>query len=151
MIAFVNVYSMRYIVSLRCLFSIFCWSFLFLANTNNAWCDPFSDELQEANNKVDSIWHSEPEEIKAVTIQVLDKISGKVFRQKVTVDNDVTFETLKISVKRCFKNGEADPKEIYAYVVVKDNEKLQFSGWLFASSPAVNLFEHAIYDVRIEF
>lgn len=97
------------------------------------------------------IWESKPEEVDSVDVQILDKISGKVFHTKASIDQKVQFESLMIQLKRGFKNSPDDSDEVYAYVVIKENERVWFSGWLFASAPAVNLFEHSVYDVRIEF
>lgn len=97
------------------------------------------------------IWESQPEEIDVASIQVLDKISGKVFRKELKLDQKIKFETLTIQLKRCFKNSPDDSNEVYAYLVIKEDERVWFSGWLFASAPAVNLFEHSVYDVRVEF
>ena len=99
----------------------------------------------------DFLWNSKPEEVAFANIQILDKISGKVFRKRIDVGQEIQFGSIKIALKRCFMNSPDDANEIYAYVVVHDGERERFSGWLFASAPAVNLFEHAVYDVRVEF
>lgn len=99
----------------------------------------------------ESLWDSNPEEISEVNIQILDKISGKVFRQKLQRNEELNFGTICVVVKRMFKNPPDDDREIYAYVVVYENGRAVFSDWLFASAPAVNLFSHAVYDVRVEF
>lgn len=114
---------------------------------------PASSHMSEADDSSDDdrLWDSKPEEIDSVNIQVLDKISGKVFREKIKVDQEVRFESLKIRLKRCFKNSPDDSNEIYAYIIIQDGERVRFSGWLYASAPAVNLFEHSVYDVRVEF
>lgn len=106
------------------------------------------DESKEEKGR---IWESKPEEIDSVNVQILDKISGKVFRTKAGIDQKVQFESLTIQLKRAFKSSPDDSDEVYAYVTIKENERIWFSGWLFASAPAVNLFEHSVYDVRIEF
>lgn len=107
-------------------------------------------EVNEASQNP-QIWESQAEEIDSVNVQVLDKISGKVFRTEVKLNQQIQFETLTIQLKRCFRNSPDDSSEIYAYLIIKEGERVWFSGWLFASAPAVNLFEHSVYDVRVEF
>ena len=122
----------------------------------------------------DSFWASHAIEIQEVQIQVLDKISGKVYRGKIKVGEPVAFGNLTILLKRAFKNDPSEDKEVYAYieiyesptdgpemdvavdrfgnqVIEKINGEKIFAKYLFASSPAINQFQHPIYDVRVEF
>jgi hypothetical protein len=108
----------------------------------------FLEKITEAEN---SIWESKPIEIYAAKIQVLDKISGKVFRWEVKSNESVAWKGIELTIKRCFKNSPEDPKEICAFVEIAENKRKIFSGWLFASSPSANLFAHPVYDVRVEF
>lgn len=98
-----------------------------------------------------SIWESFPVKSDSVSIQILDKISGKVFRSKLNVDQPARFGTITISLEKAFVNSPDDEDEVYAYIKIEENEKIIFRDWLFASSPSVNLFTHPVYDVRVEF
>ena len=98
-----------------------------------------------------SMWDSCPIEVHDVNIQVLDKISGKVFKKKIFVNAIENLGSIELCLRRCFKNSPEDSKEIHAFIEIRENKKLIFSRWLFASSVSVNLFSHPIYDVRIEF
>lgn len=104
-----------------------------------------NDDQEEA-----SIWDSRPEEISAVNVQILDKISGKVIKRRIEVGQPLEFGGIKVTLNRCFKNAPEDPREIYAFIEISERRPI-FSRWLFASSPAINLFEHSQYDIRIEF
>ena len=99
----------------------------------------------------ESIWDSKPIEINNVNIQILDKISGKVFRKNIKINDPIVFGNIKLNLKRCFKNSPENHKEIYAFIEVYENNEKIFAKWRFASSPSVNLFMHAVYDIRIEF
>lgn len=114
---------------------------------------PETASSSEVNDSADDelLWNTKPEEADSVNIQILDKISGKVFRARIKVNQQIQFESLKICLKRCFRSIPDDSNEVYAYVVIQDGERVRFSGWLYASAPAVNLFEHSVYDVRVEF
>lgn len=105
-------------------------------------------EMEESDRV--SIWDSEPEEITTVNIQILDKVSGKVIKRRVEVGQPLEFGGIKVTLSRCFRSAPEDPREIYAFIEISERRPI-FSRWLFASSPAINLFKHPQYDVRVEF
>ena len=88
-----------------------------------------------------------------VEIKVLDKVSSKTNLLKLEIGKELRFKGLLIKSLKC-KNSEFDDNpEITAYIQVKDmtnkdnNEVFIFNGWTFSSSPAVNPFDHAVYDI----
>ena len=88
-----------------------------------------------------------------VEIKVLDKVSSKTDLLKLEIGKELKFKSLLIKSLKC-KNSEFDDNpEITAYIQVKDmtnkdnNEVFIFNGWTFSSSPAVNPFDHAVYDI----
>jgi len=88
-----------------------------------------------------------------VEIKVLDKVSSKTDLLKLEIGKALKFKGLLIKSLKC-KNSEFDDNpEITAYIQVKDmtnkdnNEVFIFNGWTFSSSPAVNPFDHAVYDI----
>lgn len=109
------------------------------------------ESLAENEDLRQSLWDSPPVEQFEANIQILDKISGKAFRQKIKVGNLVAFGTIGIRLRRCFRNSPEEKKEVYAFVEVEENGHKIFSNWLFASSLSVNLFSHPVYDIRVEF
>lgn len=91
------------------------------------------------------------EEISEVNIQVLDKISGKVFKQKLAVGCSATFGTIKITIQNAYKNPPDEEREVVARISIEEKDQTIYSNWKFASSSSINLFEHRVYDVRVEF
>ena len=88
-----------------------------------------------------------------VEIKVLDKVSSKTDLLILEKSKELKFKGLLIKSFKC-KNSEFDDNpEITAYIQVKDmtnkdnNEVFIFNGWTFSSSPAVNPFDHAVYDI----
>ncbi|MDC1250989.1 DUF2155 domain-containing protein [Pelagibacteraceae bacterium] len=88
-----------------------------------------------------------------IEIKVLDKVSSKTDLLKLEIGKELKFKGLLIKSLKC-KNSEFDDNpEITAYIQVKDitnkdnNEVFIFNGWTFSSSPAVNPFDHAVYDI----
>ncbi len=110
--------------------------------------DALASVLPESDS---SIWKSFPVKSNGVNIQVLDKISGKVFRSRLDVDQPIQFGTISIILEKAFVNSPDDIDEVYAYIKIKEKGKIIFRDWLFASSPSVNLLAHPVYDVRVEF
>jgi len=96
---------------------------------------------------------NENNEGKFVEIKILDKVSSKTDLLKLNIGEEFRFKSLLIKSLKC-KNSEFDDSpEITAYIQVKDvtnkdnNEVFIFNGWTFSSSPAVNPFDHAVYDI----
>ena len=90
---------------------------------------------------------------KFIEIKILDKVSSKTNLLKLKIGEEKTFQNLLIKSLKC-KNSEFDDNpEITAYIQVKDtankdnNEVFIFNGWTFSSSPAVNPFDHPVYDI----
>jgi hypothetical protein len=88
-----------------------------------------------------------------IEIKILDKVSSKNNLLKLTIGKEKKFQNLLIKGLKC-KNSEFDDNpEITAYIQVKDlvnkdnNEVFIFNGWTFSSSPAINPFDHPVYDI----
>ena len=88
-----------------------------------------------------------------IEIKILDKVSSKTNLLKLKIGEEKTFQNLLIKSLKC-KNSEFDDNpEITAYIQVQDltnkdnNEVYIFNGWTFLSSPAVNPFDHPVYDI----
>ena len=88
-----------------------------------------------------------------IEIKILDKVSSKTNLLKLTIGKEKKFQNLLIKSLKC-KNSEFDDNpEITAYIQVQDlvnkdnNEVFIFNGWTFSSSPAINPFDHPVYDI----
>ncbi|HVT50050.1 MAG TPA: DUF2155 domain-containing protein [Dongiaceae bacterium] len=89
-----------------------------------------------------------------VVLQGLDKITARVSTIKVPVGQTVTFGALQITARACDKHPPEEAPEAAAFlevVEVEPDEKpvLRFSGWMFASSPALSALEHPVYDLVV--
>jgi len=99
---------------------------------------------------------------RAGTIAVLrglDKISAETRDFEAPINTTVQFGTLSITVNYCRKTPPEEKPEVYVFMNIKDRrtdgsgqetegEEI-FSGWMFASNPALNALEHPIYDVWV--
>ena len=88
-----------------------------------------------------------------IEIKILDKVSSKTNHLKLKMGEQKKFQNLLIKSLKC-KNSEFDDNpEITAYIQVQDlvnkdnNEVFIFNGWTFSSSPAINPFDHPVYDI----
>ena len=88
-----------------------------------------------------------------IDIKILDKVSSKTNLLKLKIGEEKKFQNLLIKSLKC-KNSEFDDNpEITAYIQVQDitnkdnNEVFIFNGWTFSSSPAINPFDHPVYDI----
>jgi hypothetical protein len=89
-----------------------------------------------------------------VVLQGLDKITARVSTIKVPVGQTVNFGALQITARACDKHPPEEAPEAAAFlevVEVEPDEKpvLRFSGWMFASSPALSALEHPVYDLIV--
>ena len=86
-------------------------------------------------------------------IKILDKVSSKSDHLKLKVGEEKKFKNLLIKSIKCKKSEFDDNPEITAYIQVKDltnkdnDEVFVFNGWTFLSSPAINPFDHPVYDI----
>ena len=88
-------------------------------------------------------------------LQGLDKITARVSQFSAPVGTPVRFGNLSIRVRDCEKNPPEEPPESAAFVEIdemrpgENTAKRLFSGWMFASSPALSGLEHPVYDVNL--
>lgn len=91
-------------------------------------------------------------------LQALDKVTAETVRFEAPVNQPVRYKTLIFTVRACETTAadEADSDAI-AHVEIDNQPKgpegaapppsrQVFRGWMFASSPGLNLFQHPIYD-----
>ena len=94
-------------------------------------------------------------ETKAVAVlQALDKVTGRVHLLTVTVNQPAQFASLTLQVRSCRKSLPEDSPESAAFLEIQDTnpkgeKSTVFSGWMFASSPAVSAMEHPMFDVWV--
>jgi hypothetical protein len=90
-------------------------------------------------------------------LQGLDKITARVSTFDAPVDQSVRFGSLVITVRACVKRPPEEPPETAAFLEVDEvrssgasfESKRVFSGWMFASSPAISAMEDPIYDIGV--
>jgi len=86
------------------------------------------------------------------TFAGLDKITGRITRFDVYIDETVLFGALEITPRACYNRPPTETQRVSAFLEVDQRSltgvsKRIFTGWMFADSPALNAVDHAIYDV----
>ena len=87
-------------------------------------------------------------------LQSLDKASARTATFQVGVGSTVRVGTLTVRVRACRESLPIDPPESAAFLEIWDTRPNEapvgvFSGWMFASSPALSALEHPTYDVWV--
>jgi hypothetical protein len=87
-------------------------------------------------------------------LQGLDKITARVSKFEAPVGAAVRFGTLSIRVRDCEKTPPEETPESAAFLEIDELRPAEarvrlFSGWMFASSPALSALEHPVYDVNV--
>ena len=100
---------------------------------------------------------SEPGSV--VVLRGLDKVTARTRDFEAPIGEEVRFGALSITVPYCRKRPPEEPPEVYAFLEFEDRRtdgfgvqaegELMFSGWMFASNPALNALEHPVYDVWV--
>lgn len=87
-------------------------------------------------------------------LQGLDKVTARVVTIEVPVGQPVEFGSLRITAQTCRKASPVEPPESAAFLEILEERpdeatEALFSGWMFASSPALSALEHPVYDVWV--
>jgi hypothetical protein len=93
-------------------------------------------------------------EADVVVLQGLDKVTARTRTFRVPVGSSRDFGSLEITARYCYKTPPEDAPERKAFLEIvdvrPDREAVKiFSGWMFASSPALNALEHPVYDIWV--
>jgi hypothetical protein len=89
-----------------------------------------------------------------VVLGGLDKVTAHVSTFEVAVGKTVTFGALQITARACDKHPPEETPESAAFLEVVEARPGEtphqlFSGWMFASSPALSAMDNPIYDLWV--
>jgi len=94
------------------------------------------------------------ESMDTVVLRGLDKITSRVSTFEALVGEPVEFGPLVIVARHCDKRPPEETPESAAFLEIDDRKLGQlpvrlFTGWMFASSPALSALEHPVYDLWV--
>ncbi len=90
-----------------------------------------------------------------VRMQSLDKVTARTETFEAKVGTTIQFGPLFIRIQSCRKTDPIDKPESAAFIQVWEvppetgKSEWVFSGWMFASSPALSAMDHPVYDVWV--
>ena len=87
-------------------------------------------------------------------LQGLDKITARISTFEAPIEEIAHFGSLQITARTCQKRPPEEPPESAAFLEIvdlrPDSAAVEvFTGWMFASSPALSAMEHPVYDVWV--
>jgi hypothetical protein len=91
-------------------------------------------------------------------LQGLDKVTARVSPIRAALGIPTYFGSLEIVARACRETPPTEPPESAAFLEIRELPPASdqdapptdlFSGWMFASSPAVSALEHPVYDVWV--
>jgi hypothetical protein len=93
-------------------------------------------------------------QMQGAVLQGLDKITARISTIDIAVGQTVSFGSLQITLQACDKHPPEETPESAAFLQVVEQKPgeapvTRFSGWMFASSPALSAMEHPVYDLWV--
>lgn len=88
----------------------------------------------------------------AITLRGLDTLNGTATELQARPGETLRYGHLEIVVDTC-RVPQSDPAgDAYAFLRIRDIREAEprFSGWMFASSPALSALDHPRYDVWVQ-
>ena len=92
---------------------------------------------------------------KSAVVRGLDKITARITTFNLPLGKAVKFGTLQIVARTCHKQPPEETPEVSVFLEIdekisdKGDLRTIFTGWMFASSPALSALEHSVYDVWV--
>jgi hypothetical protein len=82
----------------------------------------------------------------------LDKVTARIQKLEVPLNETVKFGALKVTPRACYSRPATEQPKTTSFVEVDEvqldgAEKRIFTGWMFAQSPGLNAVEHPVFDV----
>jgi hypothetical protein len=91
-------------------------------------------------------------------LQGLDKTTARIATINAPIDQQVRYGNLLITARACLKHPPEELPESAAFLVIDElppdagpqtRPERIFSGWMFASSPALSALENPVYDISV--
>ncbi len=95
------------------------------------------------------------EDYPLVKLQGLDKSSARTITFEAKVGSTIQYGPLYIKIQACRKAPPIEKPESAAFLQIwevppgAEKSEWVFSGWMFASSPALSAMDHPVYDVWV--
>ncbi len=89
---------------------------------------------------------------KIAVFAALDKVTARISRLEIPLNETVTFGALRITPRVCYTRPPTQPPWTSSFVEVDEvmldgTTRRIFTGWQFAQSPSIHPVEHPVFDV----
>ncbi len=94
-------------------------------------------------------------QVEGALLRGLDKITARITTFNAPLGEEVPFGTLRIVAQTCRKRPPEETPEVSVFLEIEEERPGEsgrltlFTGWMFASSPALSALEHPVYDVWV--
>ena len=96
----------------------------------------------------------------AIMVRALDKVTATTRDYTVKVGDTLEYGSLSIDAVHCEKRPPEELPETFAFLKIRDarldgtgqetdEADTVFSGWMFASRPALSALDHGVYDIWV--
>jgi len=96
----------------------------------------------------------------AIKLRALDKVTATTQDFTVKVGDTLEYGSLSIDAVHCEKRPPEELPEIFGFLKIRDaildgkgketgEGETVFSGWMFASRPALSALDHGVYDIWV--
>jgi hypothetical protein len=87
----------------------------------------------------------------AGTLRVLNKLDSTVQTLTLHAGDTAHLESLTITLEACAVRPDDLPADATAHLKVVDSRVDQpgYDGWILQKEPAINIFEHPVYDIQL--
>jgi len=93
-------------------------------------------------------------------LRALDKVTATTRDYTVQIGDTLEYGSLSIDAVHCEKRPPEELPETFAFLQIRDNKldgkgeeseeaETVFSGWMFASRPALSALDHGVYDIWV--
>ncbi len=99
-------------------------------------------------------WAQDQGANRVTVLRALDKVTARISTIEAPIGETIRFGTLRILAQSCRTRPPEEPPETTAFLEITDIKPGEtpvtlFTGWMFASSPALSALEHPVYDVWV--
>jgi hypothetical protein len=86
-----------------------------------------------------------------VILRGLDRIAGETTELRINAGQQIDYGRLRITLRECRYPADNPAADAFAFLEIEDTrgQEQLFSGWMIASSPALNAIDHTRYDVWV--
>lgn len=109
---------------------------------------------QPASEATSSAMQSDGKNYREVEVRALNKVTARTELLTIPLGEEMAFGTITIIPRTCYVSASDKLPEQAVFLEVSEikpeaTAERIFTGWMFASSPALSALEHPVYDITM--